>query len=35
MAVLTLPKDPNARTGVLALLGACAMLALGFASVPL
>jgi len=35
MAVLTLPKDPNARTGVLALLGAAAMLALGFASVPL
>ena len=35
MAVLSLPKDPNARTGVLALLGACAMLALGFASVPL
>ncbi|MEY4473998.1 MAG: hypothetical protein RL671_2302 [Pseudomonadota bacterium] len=35
MAVLTLPKDPNARTGMLALLGACAMLALGFASVPL
>lgn len=35
MAVLTLPKDANARTGVLALLGAAAMLALGFASVPL
>lgn len=35
MAVLTLPKDPNARTGILALLGAAAMLALGFASVPL
>jgi cytochrome c oxidase assembly protein subunit 11 len=35
MAVLTLPKDPNARTGMLALLGAAAMLALGFASVPL
>ena len=35
MAVMTLPKDPNARTGVLALLGAAAMLALGFASVPL
>ncbi len=35
MAVLTLPKDPNARTALLALLGACAMLALGFASVPL
>lgn len=35
MAILTLPKDQNARTGVLALLGAAAMLALGFASVPL
>jgi len=35
MTVLALPKDPNARTGVLALLGAAAMLALGFASVPL
>ncbi|GAA4774589.1 cytochrome c oxidase assembly protein [Novosphingobium ginsenosidimutans] len=35
MAVLSLPKDPNARTGVLALLGAAAMLGLGFASVPL
>jgi cytochrome c oxidase assembly protein subunit 11 len=35
MAVLSLPKDPNARTAALALLGACAMLALGFASVPL
>jgi len=35
VAVLTLPKDPNARTGILALLGAAAMLALGFASVPL
>lgn len=35
MAVLSLPKDQNARTALLALLGACAMLALGFASVPL
>lgn len=35
MAALTLPKDPNARIGILALLGAAAMLALGFASVPL
>lgn len=35
MAVLSLPRDPNARTGVLALLGAAAMLALGFASAPL
>ena len=35
MTVLALPKDPNARTGVLALLGAATMLALGFASVPL
>lgn len=35
MTVLALPKDPNARTGILALLGAAAMLALGFASVPL
>lgn len=35
MAILTLPKDQNARTGVLALLGAAAMLALGFASAPL
>jgi cytochrome c oxidase assembly protein subunit 11 len=35
MAVLALPKDPNARTGILALLGAAAMLGLGFASVPL
>ncbi|MCZ8171366.1 MAG: cytochrome c oxidase assembly protein [Novosphingobium sp.] len=35
MAVLSLPKDQNARTGILALLGAAAMLALGFASVPL
>lgn len=35
MAVLMLPKDQNARTGVLALLGAAAMLGLGFASVPL
>lgn len=35
MAVLALPRDPNARTGVLALLGAAAMLGLGFASAPL
>ncbi len=35
MAGLSLPKDQNARTALLALLGACAMLALGFASVPL
>lgn len=35
MAALSLPRDPNARTGILALLGACAMLGLGFASAPL
>ena len=35
MAILSLPKDQNARTALLALLGACVMLALGFASVPL
>jgi cytochrome c oxidase assembly protein subunit 11 len=35
VAALTLPSDPNARTGLLALLGAAAMLGLGFASAPL
>ena len=27
--------DPNTRTGALALMGACAMLGLGYAAVPL
>jgi cytochrome c oxidase assembly protein subunit 11 len=35
VTVLALPKDQNARTALLALLGAAAMLGLGFASVPL